>query len=439
MTDQTRFDRVLPGLFDELAAPRTPAYLEVAIERASSGPQRPSWTFPGRWLPIDITTRIAPVARMPWRQLGVLALIGLLLALTLAAYIGSQQKRLPAPFGPAANGTVAIARAGDIYVADRPGGDLRPLVAGPEDDNSPIFSPDGTKLAFMRSTDAQHDRWSLMVADADGTNVVQVATEASLGAEGRSEWMFAPDGRSFMTVAQIGREKRLVIRPVDPAATHTILDVRLPNSWMEISQSGGPSFRPTNAREILIVTQLVPDGPHGIYVYDLATGDIRTVLELADDIWLSDVAWLPDGEHITYTLGLDPHIVGVDGSDNRMLDALRARISPVSNDGTRVVVDVEVADVPGDDSHQRSAVVRIDGQGEPVELPCGLGLAIECAWSWIWSPDDSMLIGTVPHWTSSDRETSLPATYLLADADTGQLTELDWIDAGTLTWQRVAP
>ena len=42
MTEQTRFDRVLPGLFDELAAARTPDYLEAAIERASSRPQRPA-------------------------------------------------------------------------------------------------------------------------------------------------------------------------------------------------------------------------------------------------------------------------------------------------------------------------------------------------------------------------------------------------------------
>ncbi len=87
----TRFERVLPGLFDELAGTRTPAYLEAAIERASSGPQRPSWTFPGRWLPVDITTRTAPFVRVPWGQIGVIVLTGLLLAVVLAAYIGSQR------------------------------------------------------------------------------------------------------------------------------------------------------------------------------------------------------------------------------------------------------------------------------------------------------------------------------------------------------------
>ena len=70
MTEQTHFDRVLPGLFDELAAARTPDYLEAAIERASSRNQRAAWTYPGRWLPMLITTHAAPVARMPWRAAG---------------------------------------------------------------------------------------------------------------------------------------------------------------------------------------------------------------------------------------------------------------------------------------------------------------------------------------------------------------------------------
>ena len=110
-----RFDRALPSLFVELASASTPDYLEAAIERASSRPQRPAWTYPGRWLPVDITTQAAPAARMPWRQLGILALIGLLLAVAAVAYVGARAGPLPAPpFGLAANGAIAMERDGDI-------------------------------------------------------------------------------------------------------------------------------------------------------------------------------------------------------------------------------------------------------------------------------------------------------------------------------------
>lgn len=343
------------------------------------------------------------------------------------------------PFGPAGNGVIAVGKDGDIFVADQPGGDLRPLVAGPEYDHEAMFSPDGTKLAFLRDTDSSFDGSVLMVADADGTNPVQVIPRP--GVPDGSMWSFAPDGRSLMGVTQISYgEKRVVLVPVDPGAAATILDIRLPCCWEFIGESGGPSFRPTNPQEILVPAQLEPDGPYGLYVYDLATGRIRTIVEPADYV-PQNVAWLPDGEHIIYD---NARVVAADGSGDEAVDALLDRISPWSNDGTRVVVGVTEVDLPGDDSHQKSIVVPIDGEREPVELACGLGMNVECADSWFWSPDDSMLIGPVPHETST--------TLVQADPDTGQVTELDWaaedgrlgepprgINLSTRAWQRVTP
>ncbi|HEX5015296.1 MAG TPA: hypothetical protein VFV72_14180 [Candidatus Limnocylindrales bacterium] len=430
MTQQTQFDRVLPGLFDDLAGARIPDYLEAAIETASSRTQRPAWTYPGRWLPMQVTTAALPVARGQLRLVGMLALIGLLVAMAIAAYVGSRQapRVTVPPFGPAGNGVIAVEKDGDIFVADRPGGDLRPLVVGPGDDRSPMFSSDGSRLAFVRADTADTGQGDLlMVADADGTNVVQLPPFGRVTSNSR--WSFAPDGRSLMTVAQIGDGKRILIRPTDPAAAPAVLDIRLPASWMLVEN---PSFRPTNPQEILVVAQLRSDGPRGLYVYDLATGGIRTIVEPteADELYVKDVAWLPDGEHITYS----GRIVAADGSGSHALAALESdRISPVSNDGTRIVSDIPKTDIPGDDSHQRAVVVPINGRGESVELACGLGTPIECAWSWIWSPDDSMLIGTVPHEISS--------TYLQADPATGEVTELDWVvaEVGPQAWQRVAP
>src|SRR5688500_5132623 len=97
MDRSTRVERSLPALFEEVAQARTPDYLEAAIERASSRPQRPEWTFPERWLPMEIATTRVPVTRLPWRQLAVLALIALTIATAAAVYVGSQTPRLPAP------------------------------------------------------------------------------------------------------------------------------------------------------------------------------------------------------------------------------------------------------------------------------------------------------------------------------------------------------
>lgn len=420
----TRVDRILPELFAELADARTPAYLEAAIERASSRPQRPSWTYPGRWLPMDISARLGPTAPLPLRQLGVLILITILLAATVAMYVGSQQQRLPDPFSTARNGVIAVGKDGDIFVADRPGGDLRPLVAGPESDDNPTFSPDGTRLAFVRATELGP---VLMVADANGTNAVQLSRVPM----DMSTWIFAPDGRSLMTEGTFNFASRIVIRSVDPTATPTVLNLRLLDASMHRSWAK-PTFNPANANEILVVARLEPDAPDGggLYVYDLATGGIRTIVEPADEQYFQDIDWLPDGEHITYR-NPEPHIVAADGSGDRVFDALRGRVSPLSNDGNRIVAHQGGAT-------ERSVIVSITGDGEPLWLTCNLTTP-SCPQDWIWSPDDSMLIGITYDEVSSSGEDGLTETYLLVDADTGQMTELDWRDVGTPAWQRVAP
>src|SRR4051812_1589406 len=145
-----RIERRLPGLFDELAGPHTPDYLEDAIERASSDPQRPAWTFPARWLPMEIVTTRVPTTRMPWRQLGALALIALILATAVAVYVGSHSTKLPEPFGPAANGVIAMGQDGDLYTVDPLSGETSLLVGGPDEDEWLDFTPDGTRGVFVR-------------------------------------------------------------------------------------------------------------------------------------------------------------------------------------------------------------------------------------------------------------------------------------------------
>ena len=141
------------------------------------------------------------------------------------------------PFGPAGNGVIALAKDGDIFVTDRPGGDLRPLVVGPEDDRSPMFSPDGTRLAFLRDTGQGS---FLMVADPDGTNVVAIPLEPT----DLEYWSFAPDGRSLMAVGSIDGEARVFIRPVDPrAGALTVLDVQFVNP-LHAQVLGDPHLQP---------------------------------------------------------------------------------------------------------------------------------------------------------------------------------------------------
>jgi Tol biopolymer transport system component len=332
------------------------------------------------------------------------------------------------PFGPARNGVIAISQGGDILVADRPGGETRPLVIGPEDDWSPKFSPDGLKLAFQRDSDRGT---ALMVADADGTDVVQILPESrdqERRDSGFGAWTFAPDGRSIVALAPFDDGRwRYVIRPLDPAQPTTVVSVPAPSSGMYREP---PLFRPTDPGELLVLGQRVPNGPRVLFVYELATGARRTIVEEPVLGTLLNIAWFPDGEHIVYTVGGEgTYVVTADGSGDRPAEELNDRESPLSNDGTRFV-----AGRGGAGRDARLVLTSIDGAGAPVELECGAGWGIECPWSWTWSPDDSTLIGIRP-----EGEHPLGESYWQVDPETGRVSALDWRDVGVPAWQRLAP
>ena len=120
MTSADRFDRRLESSVVELAAPRFPDYFDDILAVTSRTRQRPAWTFPGRWIPMaDISRQRAIAPAVPWRALGVLVTILLVVLLAVATIVGSQ-RRLPTPFrsGPQWLGPPSRQRRA---VRDRPG------------------------------------------------------------------------------------------------------------------------------------------------------------------------------------------------------------------------------------------------------------------------------------------------------------------------------
>ena len=198
MDRSSRADRVLAGLLDELADARTPAYLEAAIERASSRPQRPAWTLPERWLPMStITSRLAGAPPIRWRTIGLVALLIVALAAGAILVVGSRRPALPEPFGLAKNGMVAYQADGDLYLADPVSGAARLVLAGPEEDMYPIWSHDGTRLAFIRKSGAtiQYPNGQIFVADQDGAHASPITLDPLTAI---TSFQFSPDDRAIV-------------------------------------------------------------------------------------------------------------------------------------------------------------------------------------------------------------------------------------------------
>ena len=118
MSATDRLERDLTAWFVETAAPRTPDYTDDILRQTARSRQRPRWTFPERWLPVSvITLRPGDPADRSVGTVGLLVVLALLLAVATGVYVGGQ-KRVPAPFGEAANGLVAYSNGGDIYTVD---------------------------------------------------------------------------------------------------------------------------------------------------------------------------------------------------------------------------------------------------------------------------------------------------------------------------------
>jgi Tol biopolymer transport system component/C-terminal processing protease CtpA/Prc len=60
---------------------------------------------------------------------------------------------------------IAFVHAGDIWVVPARGGEARLLVAHPATESRPMYSPDGTRLAFMSNRAGSPDIWILTLAD----------------------------------------------------------------------------------------------------------------------------------------------------------------------------------------------------------------------------------------------------------------------------------
>lgn len=99
MNQPTVLERELTAWFIEVARPRTPDYVDDILLQVAATRQRPAWTFPERWLPVNVMTRgrllIPP---LPWRAIGLVAILIALLAAMLSAYVGSSSRPGGVPF-----------------------------------------------------------------------------------------------------------------------------------------------------------------------------------------------------------------------------------------------------------------------------------------------------------------------------------------------------
>ena len=409
MTIEQRLERDLPSHLGDIAMGPYPEYIDDVLSITAARRQRPGWTFPERWIPVELVTQRVPATRMPWRQLGVLALIAILISVALAVYIGSQP-HLPPPFGLARNGVVTFVTSNDdIAIADPSGTETDVVVAGPDQDAYPTFSLDGTRIAFLRPVTG--GRSKVMVVGLDDRRPVEVADVQAPA--GLLQW--SPDG-SMVTVVSNGV---LTIAKTDGSGARE-LDVGMPvDSEVE--------WRPPDGKELVV--RLARDGAAGLFLVGLDGSSPRAITPTDgtgyDYLWLT---WSPDGKRLAYSNypAREVHILDVDSTSDRNVKGdvgvglMFPRWSP---DGTRLSVMTWLQESP----FLQVGVLPVDDPTPHVTLT---GPRFTQGIQHDWSPDGTVVFAT--EWGSNQ-------PWLL-DPEGGPAKEPAW-DASFpdwVEWQRLA-
>jgi len=168
--------------------------------------QRPSWSYPERWLPVEITARPLAMRSFPWRPVLILALVALLVAATVAVYVGSQS-RIPPPFGPAGNGVLMYRGADGAIVSLDPKSSAQATVVSAADAGiaDPVPSRDGRRIAL--ATFGAAGSAPIVITDIGGANRVTLA--GVYREVDDLDW--SPDDSHLAVVSNVGGRRSITV------------------------------------------------------------------------------------------------------------------------------------------------------------------------------------------------------------------------------------
>jgi dipeptidyl aminopeptidase/acylaminoacyl peptidase len=167
----------------------------------------------------------------------------------------------------------------NLWRLDSLGSKPYPILRQPGTEIRPVFSPDGTKVMYVRKRKGSRDIW---VVNADGSNPHPIATRLLFGS---AAW--APNSRQIAVAGAVGSQR--------------------PTELYLVRASGGDRESVAGVSRLISALGWTPDG-HWITYGDLGgtiwrirpDGSGREQIGEVPDHLIRRLLWSPDGKHLAY-------------------------------------------------------------------------------------------------------------------------------------------